>query len=163
MFGRFLLLLIAVPFVDLALLLYLAQYTGAPFAVGLVLVTGLAGVWLARRQWHWLLKRSRSRIEQQELPAELIADGFLILLGGCLLVAPGVLTDIAGLALMLPAGRRWFRNRGAAWVRERLKMAARPLDAFPGSGTVDGSARETPPNGRTGKPAPPLVGRLHQP
>ncbi len=162
MIGRLLLLFVVLPLTDLVLLLVLARYTGVLVTLGLVLVTGLAGAWMARRQWHLLLARSRIRIEQQELPAELVTDGFLILLGGCLLIAPGVLTDFAGLALMVPAVRRWFRRRGAEWVRGRLQIAARQLGPELTANTVDGAARETPATGWPANEAGPAAGRVHQ-
>jgi UPF0716 protein FxsA len=162
MFGRLLLLFVVLPLTDLVLLLVLARYTGVPVTLGLVFLTGLAGAWMARRQWHLLLARSRIRIEQQELPAELVTDGFLILLGGCLLIAPGVLTDLAGLALMFPATRRWFRRRGAEWVRGRLQVAARQLGPEFNANTVDGTARENPTARTPEKNAGPATGRIHR-
>jgi UPF0716 protein FxsA len=43
-------------------------------------------------------------------------DGASVLLGGAFLLTPGILTDLAGLALLLPPSRRWIQGR----VRQAL-------------------------------------------
>ncbi len=146
MFARLLLLFIALPLTDLVLLLILARYTGVWTTVSIVLITGVTGAWFARKQWQWLLDRTRSRMQQREVPAELFSDGFMILLGACLLIAPGILTDLLGFSMLIPGCRTWYRNRMSAWIRDKVQIVQ-----VGGSGSsldrpevVDGTARETP-------------------
>jgi UPF0716 protein FxsA len=60
MFFRLLLLFTAVPLVELALLLYLSDLTDWRFTLGLVIVSGLIGTWLARSEGF----RTYRRIQQ---------------------------------------------------------------------------------------------------
>ena len=54
------------------------------------------------------------------MPASEMVDGLLILLGGALMIAPGFITDLVGLSLMLPpvraVVRRVFRSRIEAHI-----------------------------------------------
>ncbi len=162
MFARLFLLFVAVPLTDLVLLLMLARLTSVWVTLAVVVVTGAVGAWFARRQWHWLLERSRSRMANHELPAEVVTDGFLILIGAVLLITPGILTDLAGFTLMLPRWRAWYRKIGKNWVSQRLtvfRMQAEEYSRAEGqtgyreaeqdhgtrSGVVDGTARESAP------------------
>ncbi len=68
-------------------------------------------------------------------------DGALVLVGGALLLTPGFLTDVVGLALLLPPSRTVVRRLLARRmvVRMTTQMAGpaarRPYD-------IDGTARE---------------------
>lgn len=127
------------------MLLLLSRYTGFWATLGLVLGTGVFGAWLARRQWRWLLQRTQSRIQQQELPQELVTDGLMILMGACLLVTPGILTDLLGLTLMVPVVRSWLRKVAGEWIRGHVVVLAPPPGNPPGPpDVVDGKARRTP-------------------
>jgi len=145
MFARLLLLFIALPLTDLVLLLILSKYTGVPVTIMIVVVTGVTGAWFARKQWQWLLDRTRARLHQREIPAELFSDGFMILLGACLLITPGLLTDLAGFSMLIPRCRQWYRSRLNSWIREKVQVVqvgGRPGPDRPE--VVEGTARETP-------------------
>jgi UPF0716 protein FxsA len=113
---------VVVPLLDLYLLLALGREVGFWPTVGLVLVAGLVGSLLARREGVRVLRRWQESLARGQMPEEGLLGGVLVLLGGVLLVWPGVLTDVAGLVLLLPPTRRLV----AALVRRRLErgMAA---------------------------------------
>lgn len=156
MLTRLALLMIAIPLADLVLLMLLARLTGFWTTIGLIVLTGVLGAWAARNQWRWLLRRTRMRIGQQEIPAEVVTDGLLILVGACLLVTPGILTDIAGLTLLVPGARRWYRKVAAEWLRSRLwtmSSAGVPGDGEVLEGTaVEVTGRDRGPAGESGNP-----------
>ena len=109
--GRLLLLLfIAVPVVELFLLIEIGQRIGTLTTVGLIMGTGIAGATLARQQGLSTLARVRTDLHAGRLPADPIVDGVLILLAAAVLITPGVLTDFAGFLCLVPAFRRLVKR-----------------------------------------------------
>jgi len=115
--GRLLLLFTVVPVVELYLLITVGQHLGAEAAIGLVLVTGLLGATLARREGARVLRNWQESMAQGQMPKEGVVSSLLVLVGGVLLVTPGVVTDVTGLLLLVPWSRRWV----AGVVRKRLE------------------------------------------
>lgn len=117
---RYLILLFTVvPLVELWLLFQLADVMGTWQTVLLVLVTGVLGAALAKSEGLRVLKAWQASLARGELPAEGVLGGVLVLVGGVLLVTPGVMTDLAGLLLLLPPTRRAI----AAIVKRRVARA----------------------------------------
>ena len=54
------------------------------------------------------------------MPAEQLFDGFLVLIAGVVLITPGLLTDIAGLILLIPVTRypikAFIKRRAQSWL-----------------------------------------------
>ena len=124
MLFRLLLLFIAVPFVELALLLYLADVTSWQFTLALVIVTGIVGTLLARSQgWH-TYQRIQSELAAGRLPAHSMLDAVMIFVAGALLLTPGVLTDLLGVSLLLPPCRAFYRRRLLQWIKARFRVEA---------------------------------------
>ena len=55
-----------------------------------------------------------------ELPHNHLIEALLLLVGGALLITPGVLTDIVGFVLVLPWTRRLVREQVKLQFRKRL-------------------------------------------
>lgn len=108
------LLFVVAPLVELAILIYLGTLIGTLNTILIVVITGLVGAFLARRQGLATLSRIRSGIEQGVLPTSDLFQAVLILIGGLLLLTPGIITDLAGFAMLIPRTRsivaRWLRN-----------------------------------------------------
>ena len=108
------LLFVVTPLVELAILIYLGTLIGTLNTILIVVITGLLGAFLARRQGLATLSRIRSGIEQGVLPTSDLFQAVLILIGGLLLLTPGIITDLAGFAMLIPRTRsivtRWLRN-----------------------------------------------------
>lgn len=114
-------LLIALPVVEIALLIGIGRQIGVAETVALLLLTGLLGALLARRQGLEVLRKARSEVREGRAPAGQLADGVIILLAGALLIVPGVLTDALGFFCLLPAGRTVLK----AWMRRRFQAGLR--------------------------------------
>ena len=117
--GRLLVLFIVVPAVELALLIELGSRIGTLATIGLIVVTGVVGAGLARRQGVGVLRSLQEETARGRLPAESLVDGVFILVAGALLVTPGVLTDAVGLLCLVPA----FRAVAKRWMRRWLEKA----------------------------------------
>jgi UPF0716 protein FxsA len=135
--GRLFLLFTVVPLVELYLLIAIGRALGPGPTIVLVLLTGALGAWFARLEGARVLRRWQEAMARQQLPKDGVIDGFLIFVGGILLITPGILTDIAGLSMVMPPTRRVI----AGWVRrwfERQIAAGRVQVYAPG---YDGAPR----------------------
>ena len=103
---RLFLLFTVVPMVDLFLLLQLGAWLGPTAAIVLVLLTGVVGAWLAKREGFGVLATLAQELGQGIPPGERLMEGALVIVGGLLLVTPGVITDLTGFLLIVPFTRR---------------------------------------------------------
>ena len=106
MFLRLFLIFTVTPVLELALLIQIGQLLGTIPTIVAVLTTGAAGAALARNQGLTALRRLQRSVAEATFPGDEIFDGFLILMGGLLLLTPGFLTDLVGFAALLPGTRR---------------------------------------------------------
>ena len=121
MFGRLLLLFVLVPLLELAILVRLGALVGFWPTMGLVLLTGAAGAWLAKSQGLRLLRQIQGELAAGRIPATHLVDGLLVLIGGVVLLTPGLLTDVAGLLLLFPASRAVLRRALSARFRTMVR------------------------------------------
>lgn len=109
--GRLFLLFVLVPVIELVILIQLGGIIGVMPTIGLVLLTGAVGAWLARTEGLRVFLKFQGELASGRLPGQSLLDGICVLVGGAFLLTPGVLTDLAGFALLLPASRRWLQRR----------------------------------------------------
>ena len=110
-FGLLLALLIAVPLIEIYLLLEVGSTIGVLPTVVLVIVTAVAGAALLRMQGLATLARIQDCLKRGEIPAIEMIEGLLLLITGVLLLTPGFFTDALGFACLVPPVRRHF-----AWL-----------------------------------------------
>ena len=127
-----LLLFIALPIIEMWLLIAVGGVIGAPLTIGLVLLTATIGLGLLRHQGQGALLRARQKLADQQIPGREMADGLFFAVGGALLLTPGFVTDAIGFACLTP-GIRTFIIQGlsryflsAAKVRRHHSSAAQP-------------------------------------
>ncbi|HEX5472576.1 MAG TPA: FxsA family protein, partial [Lacipirellulaceae bacterium] len=83
---------------------------------------GVGGASLARWQGWRVLERIRQDLRAGRMPAEAVIDGFMVLLAGVLLVIPGVLTDVVGIALLIPPIRSLIKRGAKAWIKKNIEV-----------------------------------------
>lgn len=115
-FGRLFLLFTIVPLLELFLLLRIGGAIGAWPTVAIVIVTGLLGAALARREGIRAWRAVSAELAAGQVPAVELLHGFLVLVAGVLLVTPGVVTDAIGFGLLA----RPIRTRFLRWLRRRF-------------------------------------------
>jgi UPF0716 protein FxsA len=103
--GRLLLLFIALPAVELVLLIELGNRFGTLHTLALIVLTGVIGAALARGQGLGVMRQIQLEVAEGRLPAASLVDGAIILVAAALLVTPGVLTDGFGFLCLIPAFR----------------------------------------------------------
>ena len=108
---RYLLLLfIAIPIIEMWLLITVGQYIGAPLTIWLVVATAVIGVYWLRQQGFSTLTRLNQRLSSGQLPAREIAEGVILTVGGALLLTPGFATDVLGFSCLFPLTRALWAN-----------------------------------------------------
>jgi UPF0716 protein FxsA len=110
MFLKLFLAFTLIPVIEIYLLIKLGSSLGALNTVILVIGTGLAGAYLARLQGMQTMLRVRSSLQQGLMPTEDLIDALIIFTAGIVLLTPGFLTDLAGLLLLFPITRRYFKR-----------------------------------------------------
>ena len=110
MFVRIISLFVIIPLVELYLLLRVGALIGTGPTVGIVVLTGIAGGLMARRQGFAVWRRIQEHLNRGELPTAPLVDGLFVLAGGLLLLTPGLLTDAAGFLALLPPTRRALKR-----------------------------------------------------
>jgi UPF0716 protein FxsA len=109
-----------IPVFELYLLIKIGYYLGALNTILVVIVTGLLGAYLAKLQGIKTMIRVRESMNRGELPAEEMLDALLIFIAGIVLLTPGLITDLAGIAILVPHTRasfkRWLRRKFDQWI-----------------------------------------------
>jgi UPF0716 protein FxsA len=129
----FLLLAVAffvVPIVELALIIKIGAAVGVLNTIGLLTLSSVVGAWLMKREGLGVIRRMQVTASQGRVPGKELVDAFLILLGGALMVAPGFLTDVLGMLLLLPPVRAVVRRV----LRRRLTV--RVIGGEPGTSDI---------------------------
>ena len=106
MFGRMLFLFIFLPMVELYLLIMLGSRIGAMPTIGLIVLTGIIGATLARQQGLSVLSKIQREMASGKPPTQELVEGALIVVGGIVLLTPGIVTDIFGFSLLVPPVRK---------------------------------------------------------
>ncbi len=118
---RLALLFVLTPLVELAILVYLGTIIGAWYTILIVVATGVLGAFMARNQGLAAISRIRGSIERGIMPSNEIFDGALIVVGGLLLLTPGVITDVIGFAMLVPQTRRIIGRWLRSLIRRRIQ------------------------------------------
>src|SRR4051794_21279954 len=121
------LLFIAVPIAELAVIIQVGQAIGVWWTIALLVADSLIGTWLMRHQGRTAWRRFNEAVQAGRVPAREVLDGALVIFGGALLLTPGFITDIPGLALLVPPPRAIVRaTLGRRLAHRRVASAPRP-------------------------------------
>jgi UPF0716 protein FxsA len=140
------LLFLIVPLAELYLILKVGDLIGIGWTILLLVADSLLGSWLLRSQGRAVWRRFNEILAMGRVPHREVIDGVLVIFGGAFLITPGFLTDIVGLALLLPPTRAIVRRvliRRMGW---RVVSGGRTRTDDDGRARTDydveGSARE---------------------
>lgn len=130
--SRLALLFVGIPLLELLILVQMGKMVGIWPTMGLVVVTGFAGAALARLEGLRTLWSIRGDLARGQLPGNALFDGLAILVGGALLLTPGILTDLLGFSFLLPPTRRFLLGRIRRRLEEKLRSGAIQVVHFQG-------------------------------
>ena len=111
-FPKLLVVFIAIPLIELAILVKIGELIGFWPTIGMVIITGAIGAALAQSQGFRVFAKIQAELAAGRIPTHHLIDGLLILVGGIVLLTPGLLTDILGFLLMIP----WIRKQFKRWL-----------------------------------------------
>lgn len=144
-------LFVVAPVVELFVIVRVASEVGVIETIALLFVVSLLGAALVKRQGLAVARRLRDASASGADPSRALVDGFLVLVAGVLLLSPGFVTDILGLALLLPPVRALVApivlRRVAAGGRTRVVRitGTRPIsDPIDVSATVEDPSHRRP-------------------
>lgn len=111
---------LAIPILEIYVLIQVGQVIGAWWTIALLILDGILGSWLLRREGSRAWAALRTAIAEGRMPARELADGILVVLGGTLMISPGFVTDVFGVAAILPLTRPLARRLLARTLARRL-------------------------------------------
>ncbi len=132
---------VCVPLAELFLLIEVGQSIGALPTIALCLLTAMMGAGLLRQQGLQTLGRARHNLDRGALPAIELLEAVALVIGGVLLLTPGLVTDAVGFFCLLPPTRRWLVQR----VLARMAIRYGPVNNAP-----PGSAGQSGQSGQSG-------------
>lgn len=151
MFLFFLAIFVALPVLEVYVIVRVGEEIGLLWTVVLLVASSLIGVRLIRSQGRAVLRNFQATIRAGRPPAREALDGALVFVGGALLIAPGFITDVVGAILLVPPTRaiirrlifRHYAGRVIGYVtRSGPRPGRRGLDDEMDGTAVDLDARE---------------------
>jgi UPF0716 protein FxsA len=137
-----LLLLILWPVAELFVAIKVAEAIGVLLTVVLLIAGWPVGLWLTKAEGRAAWRRLSAAVAAGHPPGHEVVDGALVLAGGVLLMIPGFITDLVGLALLAPsralARVAVMRNFQSRLVRVATRVARSPRSPY----DVDSTATE---------------------
>ena len=106
-----LLLFIAVPAVELYLLIEVGGRIGVLETIFIIIATGVIGWSLIKIQGIATLHRIREQVAGGQMPAIEMVSGLVLLGAALLLLTPGFITDAIGFTTLIPPLRRALAGR----------------------------------------------------
>jgi UPF0716 protein FxsA len=100
------LLIVVIPAIDIGVLLLSGKTIGVWPTIVLIILTGIIGAYLAKREGLQTIRRAQEQLSYGTIPGEALLDGICILIGGTLLLTPGFITDITGFLFLFPPTRK---------------------------------------------------------
>ncbi|API90825.1 MULTISPECIES: FxsA family protein [Virgibacillus] len=117
----FLLIAFVLSALEIGVFVWVGGWIGPWWVVGLVLLTGAVGFYLAKQQGIETWNRAQLSMQRGEVPTSYIIDGICILIGAVLLVTPGFISDAVGFLLVIPTTRILFKQRIESLIKHLIK------------------------------------------
>jgi UPF0716 protein FxsA len=105
--------------IEIVALVALGSAIGLGWTLLVLLAGSVLGLWLARREGVRAAQALAEAVNNRRVATNEITDGMLVAAGGVLLFVPGLVTDLAGLLLVLPPTRALVRRRLVRAAEER--------------------------------------------
>lgn len=143
-----LLIIVAIPLLELAVLIRVGQIVGVAATLAIVIATALLGLLTVKRQGFNMVARARQALASGTPPVMPVAEGALVFLAGFLLILPGLIGDTIGVLLLIPPIRRaiaaWSLGRFVSEGTARVRVYTRGMR----------QGRQPDPNERRGPERP---------
>ena len=101
-----LLLFIAIPIIEIFVMIKVGGIIGALNTILLILFTAITGIYYAKYEGLNTLRSGLTQLIRNEVPFYEIISGATIAFAALLLILPGFITDFVGLLLIIPITRK---------------------------------------------------------
>ena len=101
-----LLILIAIPAVEIFVMIKIGQNIGALSTVGFIFLTAIVGIYFAKIEGLNTLRSGVYNLYKNKIPLFEILSGASIAMAALLLIIPGFVTDAIGFLLLIPFTRK---------------------------------------------------------
>ncbi|GAA2166815.1 FxsA family protein [Actinomadura napierensis] len=129
------------PVLEIYLLVQVGEAIGAWPTVGLLVAETLLGGWIVRREGRRAWRSLQETVRRGAVPDRELGDAALVMAGGVLLLIPGLITDVLGLAFVLPFTRPLVRRVASRYAARRMRIAGdRASMTFPPGAAGPGPA-----------------------
>jgi UPF0716 protein FxsA len=125
LFPKIVAVFIIVPILEMYMLIEIGRWVGALPTIGLVVLTGLVGVSLARAQGFAVLSRLKKNLDSGIAPTDELLSGVIILGGALLLLTPGLITDTIGFILLIPYSRSYLVTFLKRYITNNIRWVNR--------------------------------------
>jgi UPF0716 protein FxsA len=105
--------------IEIVALVALGSAIGLGWTLLVLLAGSVLGLWLARREGVRAAQALAEALNNRRVPTAELTDGVLVAAAGVLLFVPGLVTDVAGLLLLVPPVRALVRRRLVRAAEER--------------------------------------------
>ena len=113
-------LLILTPILDLYILIKASQTMGFGTTILLIILTGIAGYYLAKSEGKLVIRNINREMSQGNVPGNELLNGLCILVGGLFLLMPGIVTDIIGITMVIPGTRDYYKEYFKRWLKKMV-------------------------------------------
>ena len=114
-----LLLIIALPVIEIFIMIKVGQNIGALNTIMLIFLTAVIGLYFARIQGLTTLKAGLTNIYKNQTPINELFSGASIAVAAMLLIIPGFFTDTIGFLLLIPLTRKVLIN---SFLKKNIKQ-----------------------------------------
>lgn len=121
MLGKVLIIFIITPMIELFLLIEIGKAIGTLEVILLTIASGIVGAVLAKSQGLSVLRKMQNEMAESRIPTANLIDGVMILIGGILLLTPGVLTDAIGFLFLIPWTRVLMKKLLMKWIIYKIQ------------------------------------------
>ena len=105
-----LLFIIAIPALEIFLMIKIGQNIGALNTIGLIFLTAVIGIYFARLEGLNTLRSGINNLYKNKIPIYEMMSGASIAFAALLLIIPGFMTDFVGFLLLIPFTRKKIIN-----------------------------------------------------
>ena len=121
MFGKLVILFTVIPILELLILIELGGHIGVLNTILLIFITGVVGAALAKSEGRQILMEIQKEMSFGRMPGDALISGLSVLLGGAMLITPGVFTDVVGFFLVIPFTRIFLIKLIKSQIKSMIK------------------------------------------
>ena len=124
-----LLFIIAIPALEIFLMIKIGQNIGALNTIGLIFLTAVIGIYFARLEGLNTLRSGINNLYRNKIPIYEMISGASIAFAALLLIIPGFMTDFVGFLLLIPFTRKKIIN---LFIKKKTKPINKEKDYIDG-------------------------------